>query len=106
VIFRRRFAELIERQLDLFAQDEAELLEEIEKAERAYDDAAREEAEERFGEYSDLVAEGTERLAEIRDNYAASLDEETAAEYEAAFNQAVLRRFAPLALELEDEEDD
>ena len=104
MIFRKRFGDLIERQLDLFAEDNAELLEQIEEAEQAYDDAARDEAEERFGEYSDLVLQGTEALADIRDSYAQTLDEAAAEEYEAAFNFAVLRRFPPFALEIEEEE--
>jgi hypothetical protein len=104
VIFRRRFSDLIERQLDIFAQDNVELLADIEQAERAYDDAPREEAEERYGEYSELVTEGSELLAEIRDGYATSLDETAAAEYEPAFNAAVLQRFPAFALELENED--
>lgn len=103
MIFRRRFGDLIDRQLTLFAQDQAELLERIARAREAYDEAPREEAEERFGDYQDLVAEGTEALAELRDNYAATLDDDAVAEYEEAFNLAVLRRFGDLALELEDE---
>jgi hypothetical protein len=106
VIFRRRFGELIDRQLSLFAEDNAELLERIAEAREAYDDAPREEAEEHYGDYQDLVAEGTEVLAELRDAYAETLDGGASAEYVDAFNFAVLRRFGDLALELEDEADD
>ena len=99
---RRRFAEVISRQLELFEREEAELIRQCEEAERAYDRADRDEAEERYGDYVDLVETGTELLADLRDNFASTLDEDTAEEYEAAFNQAVLKRFRRFALEIED----
>ena len=70
-------------------------------AERAYDRAERDEAEERFGDYQDLVETGTEILADLRDNFASSLDDETAEEYEAEFNRAVAKRLPRFALEIE-----
>ena len=99
---RRRFAEVVERQLDLFAQDYAWLLAECDSAERLYDLAERDEAEERYGDYLDLVATGTEALANLRDNFVRTLDENVAAEYEAEFNRAVLKRFRRFTLEIED----
>lgn len=99
---RGRFAELVSRQLDIFLVDNAELVRECEDAERAYDRAPREEAEERYGEYVDLVEEGTERLADLRDNFATTLDGDAAPEYEATFNRAVLKRLPRFALEIED----
>lgn len=99
---RDRFADVIERQLDLFAAENADLIEEAEAAEQAYDRAGRDEAEERYGDYQDIVETGTEILAEFRDTYASTLDEDTAAEYEDAFNRAVVRRFPRFALEIED----
>lgn len=103
MIFRRRFAELIDRQLDLFERENAELLADCAAAERAYDDAPRDEAEERYGDYIDLVDTGTEILAGMRDHYTReSLDEDAAAEYGRAFNKAAAKRFPRFALELED----
>jgi hypothetical protein len=99
---RPRFTELIERQLDLFAREHRGLIEDCVAAERAYDRAARGEAEERYGDYVDLVETGTEVLADLRDNFAATLDEDAAEEYEDAFNHAVLKRFRRFALEIED----
>ena len=99
---RRPFADLIERQLSFFEQDHAALLEDARSAERAYDDADRDEATERYAEYDDLVETGTELLAGIRDAYAATLDEETAAEYERAFNEAVARRLPRFGVGLAD----
>jgi hypothetical protein len=105
VIFRKRFGELIDRQLTLFEDDHAELLERIARASEAYDEAPREEAEERYADYQDLLTEGADVLVQLRDNYAESLDHDAADEYEVAFNYAVLRRFGDIALELEDEPD-
>ena len=56
----------------------------------------------RGGDYVDLVETGTEVLADLRDNFATTLEEDAADEYERAFNQAVLRRFRRFALEIED----
>ena len=103
MILGRRFGELIERQLALFQFDQADLIAECESAERAYDDAPREEAEERYGEYLELVEQGSETLVELRDGYASTLDPAIAAEYEEAFNHAVARRLPRFALELEDD---
>jgi hypothetical protein len=106
VIFKRRFGELIDRQLDLFEQDNAELFERVDDAEADYRAAAREEAEERFGDLQEVLAEGTELLIEVRDTYSETLDDETVEEYVAAFDLAVLRRFPQFALELEEEQED
>jgi hypothetical protein len=93
---------VIARQLDLFVRDNLQLLEACDTAERAYDEAERDEAEERFGDYQDLVETGTEILATLRDNFASTLEEEPAEEYEAAFNRAVAKRLPRFALEIED----
>ena len=106
MIFKRRFGDLIDRQLELFAQDNAELLQRVSDAEDDYRSAGRGEAEERFGDLQEVLLEGTEVLIELRDNYAGTLDEEAAEEYAAAFNFAVVRRFPEFALELEDEEEE
>jgi hypothetical protein len=99
---RPRFAELIDRQLDLFERDHRGLIEDCSAAERAYNRADRTEAEERYGDYVDLVETGTEVLAGLRDHFASTLDETAAEEYEDAFNHAVLKRFRRFALEIED----
>jgi hypothetical protein len=101
-IRRARFADAIDRQLDLFEREQRGLIDDCIAAERAYNHASRDEAEERYGDYVDLVETGTEVLAGLRDNFAATLDEDTAAEYEDAFNAAVVKRFRRFALEIED----
>lgn len=98
---RDRFADVISRQLDLFVREELELLEACDAAELAYDRSERDEAEERFGHYQELVETGTEILADLRDNFASSLDEESAEEYEEAFNRAVVKRLPRFGLEIE-----
>lgn len=93
----RRFRDLAERQLDLFAEDEAELLAEAEAADAAWTAADAEEAEERYGDYQ-LVADAIgEALYDIRETYAATLEERDADEYRATFDRAARRRFGRLA---------
>jgi hypothetical protein len=99
---RARFADLISRQLDLFEREHGGLIDDCLAAEQSYNRAERDEAEERYGDYVDLVETGTELLADLRDNFAATLDEDAADEYAAAFNRAVLKRFRRFALEIED----
>jgi hypothetical protein len=98
---RRRFADLIRRQLELFAQEQADLIGDCVAAEEAYNGAERDEAEELCGDYVDLVEAGTEILADIRDVFARTLDEDTAEGYEAEFNRAVLKRLPRFGLEIE-----
>jgi hypothetical protein len=97
-----RFAELIERQLDLFEREDAAFLARVDEAERGYDHADREDAEETFGRFQELVEFGTETLAEMRDAYAATLDSDSADEYVAEFNAAVHRRLPRFALEIDE----
>jgi hypothetical protein len=103
VIFRRnRFADVIARQLDVFAEDEARgLLEEVRDAKARYDGSERDDAEELYGDYVDVVEAATEALADMRWRYASTLDEDAAVEYEDAFNRAVRKRWPVLGLEIE-----
>jgi hypothetical protein len=97
-----RFAEVISRQLDLFEQEDAVFLRRVDEAERAYDHADRENAEEVYGRYQELVEHGTEALAEMRDAYARTLETDDAEEYVAEFNQIVIDRMPRFGLEIED----
>jgi isocitrate dehydrogenase kinase/phosphatase len=97
-----RFAELIDRQLDLFEREDAEFLARVDDAERAYDDADRGDAEEAFGRFQELVEFGTETLAEMRDAYTRTLDADSAEEYATEFNQAVHDRLPRFALEIDE----
>jgi hypothetical protein len=98
---RGRFVELVERQLALFEREHTGLIGDAESALRAYDAAPREEAEARYGDYLDLVETGTDELVELRDAYAGTLDERTAAEYREVFNDLVRRRLPRFGLELD-----
>jgi hypothetical protein len=97
---RKRFSDLVVRQLVLFEDEQRELIEECEAAKLAYDRADRDEAEERYGDYADLVDAGAEILADMRDQFARTLDDEAAAEYEVAFNRATAKRLPRFAVEL------
>jgi hypothetical protein len=101
MLFRRRFAEVIARQLDLFVREHGDLIAECDAAERRYDAAGREDAEELYGDFVDLVESGTELLADLRDNFARTLDEARSEEYEEAFNRAVVKRLPRFGLEIE-----
>ena len=98
---RRRFGDVISRQLDLFEREEADLIKQCDEAERAYDRAERDDAEELYGDYMDLVESGTEALAELRWAYAAKLDEEAAEAYEEEFNRTVRKRLPRFGTEID-----
>lgn len=93
--FRRRgrFHDLVERQLDLFAADDTELLAEAAQAEQAWNAAPTEEAEEAYGDYQLVVDAIADRLLDIRESYAHSLEENAATEYAAEFTRAATRRY-------------
>lgn len=101
---RGRFREVVQRQLDIFAADEVALLDEGEAADAAWTSADRKESEELFGDYQLVVDAIGERLYEIRESYAGTLDETTADEYRAAFNRAAAKRFGRYASFLEEGE--
>ena len=102
MIFRRgRFSEVIGRQLDLFELDHGDVIEEAADKLAAYNRAERDEAEELYGDYVDVVETGTELLADIRDAFSMTLPEGTDERYEAEFNRAVARRWKAFALEIE-----
>lgn len=70
------------------------------EAERAYDAAEREDAEEAYADFQLVLDAGRDRLDEIRSTYAATLDEDAAVSYEDAFTRAARKRFPRFAAEL------
>jgi hypothetical protein len=98
---RDPFRDVIARQLDLFVEDEADLLEECREKARLYERAPREDAEEAYGDFVDVVETATEALADMRDRFARTLDEDVAEAYGDAFNRAVRKRWPELGLEIE-----
>ena len=97
---RRRFADVIERQLELFEREHADVIADARERLDAYNRADRDEAEELYGDYIDAVETGTEILADMRWEYIRTLDEEAAEDYEAEFNRAVTKRLPPFGLEI------
>mgnify|MGYP000731130133 CR=1 FL=1 len=96
ILRRDRFADLVRRQLDLFREDEAELLREAEEALDRYNAAEREEAEELYGDYGLVLDAVGDALDELRDAYARTLDGDAAVAYAASFDRAVRKRFPSL----------
>ena len=101
ILRRRRFHDLVERQLDLFER-ETELLEEASEADAAWTKANADESEELYGDYQLVVDAIGERLHEIRETYARSLDDPIAGEYRETFDRASRKRFGRLATFLEE----
>ena len=87
------YRELVDLQLYLFAADDAGLLAEADEAEAAWVRSGRDEAEESYGDFQLVVDAIADRLLELREGYATTLDEEATEEYRRAFHRAVARRF-------------
>ena len=103
MIFRRdRFRELVERQLDLFAS-ETDLLEEATDADAAWTSASADETEELYGDFQLVVDAIGEKLYDIRETYASTLEPGTADQYRTAFDRAARKRFERYASFLEEE---
>ena len=103
---RRRdpFDDLVARQLMLFAEDEAELLQEAVDAESDWVGSSRQEAEERYGDYQLVVDAIADRLLDLREAYAATLPDDTVDAYRQSFATGASRRFrryASLVADLE-----
>jgi hypothetical protein len=95
---RDPFRDVVARQLELFAVDESDgLLADVRDLEQRYNRTDREASEEAYGDYVDAVDAVTDALADMRDRFAATLDDEAAEEYEHAFENAARRRWRWLA---------
>ena len=99
---RKRFGDVVARQLAFFEQEDGDLLDDVDKALDTYNRADRDEAEELYGDYQLAIEAATDRLAEFRDAYARTLDEDDADEYAAEFNDAVVARWRELSLTIDD----
>jgi uncharacterized protein YukE len=88
-------------QLALFAADHAAELDDRDRALQAFNQAAADEAEERYGDYVDHVDALRDDLERVRDAYSSTLEPETAEVYEREFNRSARGRFADLARELD-----
>jgi hypothetical protein len=99
---RRRFREVIERQLAFFEEDDFDLLTDVDRALEKYERADRDEAEELYGDYQLTIEAATDRLAELRDTYARTLDDDDAEQFVREFNDSVVERWRDLALTIEE----
>jgi len=98
---RGRFVDVVERQIALFTAENAGLIRDTEAALDTYNRSPRNEAEERYGDYLDLVESGTDELVELRDNFASTLDEDSYEEYHDVFNRVVRKRLPRFGLQLD-----
>jgi hypothetical protein len=94
---KRQFDELIERQLDIFATEHADDLQEIAEARQRWRRSDVEDAEEAFGDEQDRVEWAAEEIEKMADAYARSLDEEAAIAYRAALLKRLRKRYPPIA---------
>ena len=88
---RPRFAGIINAQLDLFLEQNADLLGRVEAAKQAYDRARRPDSEEAYGTYIDLVEEAEDVLLDLRDHYAETMAARERRRYEREFSRAAER---------------
>jgi hypothetical protein len=101
-MFRRaRFADVIGRQLDVFVREHRDVIDDVDERLRLYNASDRDSAEELYGDYLDAVETGTELLADLRDNFAQTLDASETDRYLAEFDRAVAKRLPAYALEIE-----
>ena len=96
-----RFVDVVERQLDLFASEHDDLLEDARHALDRYNAASKDEAEELYGDYVDRIDAARDALLELRDTYARTLAADVVDEYEALFNRLARKRLPSLGLELD-----
>jgi hypothetical protein len=95
-MFRRlRFSAVIDSQLELFEREHRDVIEDVDKHLRAYNEASRDEAEELYGDYVDAVDAAIDILADLRDHFARTLDEPE--RYADEFNRTVARRLPEFA---------
>ena len=97
---RRRYKDVIERQLDIFVSEDGDLLDDVDRALERYNAADRDEAEELYGDYQLAIEAATDRLGELRDAFARTLDDPDG--YVAEFSRAVVDRWPELALTIEE----
>ena len=97
---RKRFGEVIARQLGFFLEDDVDLLQDVDDALETYNRADKSEAEELYGDYQLAIEAATDRLAELRDTYARTLDDTE--QYVGEFNADVVRRWPALSLTIEE----
>jgi hypothetical protein len=96
---RTKFAKVVDAQLELFSREHRDVIEEARQRLALYNRSDRSDSEELYGDYVDAVETGTQILADMRDNYSATLA--SPEEYVSAFNRGVSRRLAEFSTEIE-----
>lgn len=103
----RRFRELVDRQLSIFADDHAELVEQARAALRAYwseQDAS--DSLEHYGNHDELAAEVEELLDDMYRHFAATLDGPARRAYRATFAKRAKAAYGDLLPRLTFDSDD
>ena len=99
----RPFADLVRRQLDLLVADEAALFEEARAAEVAWQRAGRDDAEEAYGDWQLIADAIAERLLDLRETYAGTLDEAMGGTYRGTFDRQARKQFPRFVALLDDD---
>jgi hypothetical protein len=94
---RARFRDVIRRQLAMFAEEHHDLLLRAEQARVGYTHARADMAEERYGDYMDLVEEAEEELLALRDRYAETMAARDRMRYEREFLRSAERQLPSLS---------
>ena len=94
---RARFSDIISRQLVMFEEENSMLLRRVTEAKRDYERAGSDSAEERYGDYMDLVEEAEDELLALRDRYAETMAARDRTTYEREFTRAAERKLPTLA---------
>lgn len=97
----RPYEELIDGQLDLFASQHSQIIEEHEAELARYRRAGAGTAEERYGDVQDVAEEGRDALERMREAYAVTLEEAAADDYRHAFDRRAAQRYPEFALDLD-----
>ena len=69
----------------------------VHETKRRYDKADREDAEDAYGDYVDAIDAVKDALADMRDRFSSTLDEQGSEEYEPAFEETARKRWRWLA---------
>jgi len=94
---RRRFRELVERQLAIFAMDHAELIQGARAAYTSYHaEASVREAMEHYGEHDELAEQVEELLDDMYRHFASTLDAAAAARYRKEFARGAKAAYGDL----------
>jgi hypothetical protein len=94
---RRRFRDVVRRQLAMFHEEEQQLVTEARRELRAYHDSRDPaEAQAHYARYDDLCEDAEDFLVEMRDSMAASMDADRSRHYRAEFDRQARSRYGDI----------